>query len=190
MLRNIIKYGGLALVIIGIILVMKNLFNSDSEWKDDNKKKTTTTTSSSYTAKVSVQDEETKEFITGANISVKDAQGNTIAEWVTTDGEHLVPNLKNGTYTIVEDEAPENYKITDEKTTFTIKNKNKNVTIYNAKMTEAEIEAYEEEERQKNTTASEIGVDNTLSEKSAIGIAIATLCFLCGMSVIFHKKEA
>ena len=192
MLRNIIKYGGLALVIIGIILVMKNLFNSDSEFKSDTKKKSITTTekSTNYTARISLKDKETGEYLNGANITVKDEEGNNIASWVTTNDEHLVPNLKNGTYTIVEDEAPENYKKEEETKTFKIKNKNKEVTIYNIKMTEEEIEAYEEEERQKNTIASEVGVDNTLSEKSTIGLAIASLCFICGISLLFHKKEA
>ena len=189
MLGKIIKYGGLALVIIGIILVMKNLFNSDSEINSP-KKKTTTQTSTYYNASIGLQDEETHKYISGAKISVKDEKGNTISEWVTTDGIHLVPNLKKGTYTIIEEEAPENYKITEQEKTFTIKNKNKEVTLYNKKMTEAEIEAYEEEQRKKNTTANEIGVDNTLSEKSAVGIAIATLCFICGLSLLFHKKEA
>ena len=190
MLRSIIKYGGLALVVIGIILVMKNLFKSDSSWNNDKKNKGTTIVSSNeYNATISLLDEETKEHLTGAKLIIKDTEGNVISEWTTEASDHLVPNLKNGTYTIVEEVVPANYKLNEENITFKIKNKDKKVKIYNTKMTEEEIEAYEAEQREKNTVANEIGVENTLSTGDVTVTILAIISIILGVDLIFFQKE-
>ena len=41
MARDIFKYVGLALVAVGIVVVMKNLFSSDTEWKETTTKAST-----------------------------------------------------------------------------------------------------------------------------------------------------
>ncbi len=191
MLRSIIKYGGLALVIIGIVLVMKNLFNSDTKWENNKKNNPTTVeTKTSYSATVSLIDQETKKYIQGATLVVKDSNGNTISSWTSDQGVHLVTNLKKGSYTLTEETAPEGYHINKDGVTFEIKNKNKEVIMYNIKMTEEEKQAYEKEQRELNTTSNEINVDNTLSEKEIVTTMMAILCIISGIAIIFNKKEA
>ena len=190
MLRSIIKYGGLALVIIGIILVMKNLLKKDPELTNTKEKiKNTTIKTKYYSASVSLLDKDTKEYITGAKLVVKDKSGNVISGWISENGLHLVSNLKNGTYTLVEESANENYNLNTDGVTFTINNKNQDVTMYNTKMTPAEKEKKEQEERAKNTTSNEIGVDNTLSEKGVVTLIMSIMCIFGGVLMIFTKKE-
>lgn len=190
MLRSIIKYGGLALVIIGIILVMKNLFNSNSKLNNKKKEPTTITAKATYSATVSLIDQETKKHIQGATLIIKDEKGNTISSWTSEESVHLVPNLKNGKYTLTEEKAPEGYHINNDGVTFEIKNKNKEVTMYNIKMTEEERNAYEKQQRELNTTSNEIDVDNTLSEKDIVATMMAIICIISGIAIIFNKKEA
>ncbi len=189
MLRNVIKYGGLALVIIGIILVMKNLFASDSDWNNDKKNQTTTVVSNYYNATVSLLDKETKKYIVGANLVIKDKDGNVISGWTTDEGVHLVPNLKKGTYVLVEEEVSEGYRLNSDGVTFEIKNKDQEVIMYNTKMTEEEKAQYEAEQRAKNTTASEVGVDNTLSQKDITVVVIAIISIVFGIDLLFFQKK-
>ena len=44
MKQNIIKYGALALIIVGIVLVMKNLVSSDTKWNEASKSGNTNST--------------------------------------------------------------------------------------------------------------------------------------------------
>ena len=190
MLRNIIKYGGLALVIIGIVLVMKNLFKSNQEMTPSTKKNAKIVSKVYYKATVSLLDEETKQPIVGASLIVKDKDGNTISEWTTEEGTHLVPNLSKGTYTLIEKNAAEGYTINKEEVKFEVTNKDQEVTMYNKKMTEEEKATYEKEQREKNTSSNEINVDNTLSEKDIISTVMALLCIISGITLISHKNEA
>ena len=59
MAREIFKYVGLALVAVGIVVVMKGLFTSDTEWKETTIKKSTKST---YNATVSLIDKDTKQL--------------------------------------------------------------------------------------------------------------------------------
>ena len=68
MIKNIIRYVGLALVIIGVVLVMKNLFSSDnSNWNSKNFKNSSET-KTYYTANIKLLDEETKDYIVGSEL--------------------------------------------------------------------------------------------------------------------------
>lgn len=190
MLRSIIKYGGLALIIIGIILVMKNLFKSDTNYKNDKKSKATTVIKSNeYNARIKLIDEETNDYIVGAKLELKNSENETITEWITDASEHVVLKLKKGTYTITEKEIPEKYQVVGEDTIFEIKNKDEKVTIYNRKLTDEEIAAKETEERKKNTVSNEVGVENTLSKKDITITIIAFICIIFGIDIIFFQKE-
>lgn len=192
MLRSIIKYGGLALVILGIILVMKNLFTSDSKYDNTNKNKNSKTvvTSKTYEASISLLDEDSKALVSGANLVLKDKNGNVVSSWTSEASVHLVSSLKNGIYTLVEESAPEGYHLNDKGVTFQIKNKDKEVKMYNKKMSQEEKEAYEAEQRAKNTVSNEINVDNTLSSKDVTMIVAAISSVIFGLSLIFYKKDA
>ena len=51
---------------------------------------------------------------------VKDSTGKVIEEFVTTEEQHTITNLKDGEYTVEEIKAPSGYKKTDEVYKFTI----------------------------------------------------------------------
>lgn len=189
MLRNVIRYGGIALVIIGIILVMKNLFNSDASFDNQKNKKNVVNSNSYYSVNVSLLDQDSHSFLIGGNLVIKDAEGNVISGWTTEEGVHLVPNLKKGFYTLIEEEAPNGYHLNSDGIKFEIKNKDQEIVMYNTKMSEEEKIAYEAEQRAVNTVSSEVDVDNTLSSKNFVTIFVAFVCFVFGIGMIFSKRE-
>ena len=66
MVRSIIKYVGIALVIVGVLLVMKNLFaKEDTNWNEDVKDKY-------YSAKIKLLDKDTNDYLEGAKLILKD----------------------------------------------------------------------------------------------------------------------
>lgn len=61
-----------------------------------------------------------KNYVEGATLTVKDADGNTVDTWVSGEKEHYVSGLEEGkTYTLIEETAPEGYVRADE-ITFTV----------------------------------------------------------------------
>ena len=190
MLRSIIKYGGLALVIIGIILVMKNLFKSDAEMNQFKKDNTKVVEKSSYDVSVSLLDKDSNGLISGGVLVIEDASGNEVTRWISENSVHLVPNLAKGSYTLVEKEAPNGYHLNNDGVKFIVSKKNIKVTMYNTKMTDEEKAKYEAEQRALNTKASEVHVDNTLSNRDITMIVAAISSVIFGIAIIFYKKEA
>lgn len=187
MLRNVIKYGGLALVLVGIVIVMSNLFTNDTEWQSDGKNKRVDK-NSYYSAKISLLDQETNAFISGASLVVKDENGTVVSGWTTEDGVHLISNLKNGTYTLVQETTSSDYHLNSDVLTFKIKDKDKEVVMYNIKMTEEEKKA-QGSSSNESTTSSEVGVENTLSTKNVFSYLFAIICIGLGINFILGKKE-
>ena len=185
-MKNVVKYVGIVLVIAGILLVMKNLFTQDDEWSSTKSKKKDTTEVVYYSAKVQLLDKESDAFLSGATFVVKDADGEVVDEWTTNGGAYLVNKLKNGTYTLEQKSAPEGYHLNETTVPFEIDGKDQEVTIYNTKMTEQEIE----EARLRNTTSSEVGVDNTLSEKSIWSILGGIASIGIGVGLILYQKNS
>lgn len=177
-MRNIIKYVGIALVIVGILLVMKNLFSKDTEWSNNNTKNETTY----YTAKIKLLDKETKEYLKDSKLVLKDKNNKIVAEWTTGNKVYSVNKLEKGVYTLTQESAPENYHKNEEIITFEIKNTDKEIVMYNTKMTEEEI-------KEANTTANEVGVDNTASSKSILTIIIAIITTTLGLNLIYKVKK-
>lgn len=177
-MRNIIKYVGILLVIVGIVLVMRNLFSKDTDWSSDKV--------SYYSAEISVLDKQSKSFVVGAEMVLKDSDGKVIDEWTTESGAHKVNKLEKGSYTLTQVEAADYYHLNEEKITFQIKNRDKDVLMYNTKMTETEIE----EERVKNTTSEETAVDNTLSSKSILSVIISVVAIGLGTVIIYKEKKS
>ena len=83
--------------------------------------------------KISKQDITNKSELPGAKLVLKDANGNVIEEWTSTNEPHYV-TLKAGTYYLSETIAPEGYKLSTETISFTV-NKDgkvdKDVVMYN-----------------------------------------------------------
>lgn len=98
-------------------------------------KETTTVTSKltldieSSKVKVVKIDANTGKSIAGASLVLKDSNGNIITSWTSTTNYHVVRNLKNGTYTVTETEAPKGYLLNNEPMKFTITDTNKEVEI-------------------------------------------------------------
>lgn len=185
-MRNVIKYVGIILVIAGILVVMKNLFTQDDEWNDTNKKKEDTTEVAYYNAKIELMDKDTNSYLNGATLVLKKESGEIIEKWTTDGGVHLASKLEKGSYVVEQESAPDGYHLNEEGVSFEIKNKDKEVTMYNTKMTEEEIE----EARRQNTVSSEVGVDNTLSEKSIWAIIGGIASIGIGIGLILVQRRS
>lgn len=85
--------------------------------------------------KISKQDATTKKELPGAALTLKDANGNVIANWISSDTPHYVVGLKPGTYTLIETKSPKGYGLSDEVITFTVDadgKVDKEVIMYNS----------------------------------------------------------
>lgn len=69
---------------------------------------------------ISKQDITTKEEIAGATLELKDSTGNIIETWTSTTTPHVITDLKPGTYTLIETQAPVGYELSTEKVTFEV----------------------------------------------------------------------
>lgn len=69
-------------------------------------------------------DKSTGKVLPGATLVIKDANGEVMAEWTTTENAHVIRNLAPGTYTVEETQAPAGYAINTQKVTFTIDDEN------------------------------------------------------------------
>lgn len=183
-MKNVVKYVGIVLVIAGILLVMKNLFAQDDEWSDTSKKSTSEITY--YSAKIELLDKDTNSYLAGSTLVLKKKSGEIIEKWTTEGGVHLVNKLENGTYILEQESVSDGYHLNEEGVTFEIKGKDKKVTMYNVKMTEEEIE----EARRQNTISSEVGVDNTLSEKNIWAIIGGIASIGMGVGLILIQRRA
>lgn len=84
---------------------------------------------SSSRVEVSKVDSVTKNKIAGAVLVLKDANGKEITRWTSDINAHIIRNLPNGTYTIIEESAPEGYLVNNKPTTFEITNTKRSISI-------------------------------------------------------------
>ena len=175
-MKTIIKYIGIALVIVGILLVMKNLVTKDTDLLDKKNNK------EYYSVEIKLLNKETKEYVEGAKLVLKDKDGKLVKEWTTNKEVYTISKLENGKYTLTQVSAPKNYKLNEDSITFEIKDKNRNVVMYNTKMTEEEI-------KNANTTKTEVGVDNTSSTKNILTSVFAIVISFVGLNIIYKVKK-
>ena len=57
----------------------------------------------------------------GAHLVVKDSNGNVVDEWISTEKEHVIKDLKAGKYSLSETIAPEGYRISTTTVEFEVK---------------------------------------------------------------------
>ena len=173
-MKTIIKYIGIALVIAGILLVMKNLVTKDSDLLDNKEY---------YSVEIKLLNKETKEYIEGAKLVLKDKDGKLVKEWTTNKEVYTISKLENGKYTLTQVSAPKNYNLNEDSITFEIKDKNRNVVMYNTKMTNEEI-------KESNTSKDNVEVDNTLSSKSIITVIISLITTIVGFGLIYKVRKS
>ena len=73
-----------------------------------------------YSIAVSKFDTETGNLLAGAQLELKDANGNVIHSWISTTATETIPNLKPGIYTIKEVSAPNGYENSNTELTVTV----------------------------------------------------------------------
>ena len=78
-------------------------------------------------------DKATGNAIAGAELVLKDSNGNKITSWTSTTSGHVIQNLPNGTYTVEETKAPEGYELNEEAVKFTVddNNREQRIKFYN-----------------------------------------------------------
>ncbi len=88
---------------------------------------------SSSEVKVKKLDKDSKEFIIGAHLVLKDKNDVIIDEWDTTEQDHVINKLIIGeTYTIYETKTPNGYQKLQEPVTFTVTGEaNQIINVYN-----------------------------------------------------------
>ena len=176
MIKNIIRYVGLALVIVGIVLVMKNLFaNSSNTWSAT---KNNVNNKIYYEADIKLLNKETSDYIVGATLVLKDNNGKVIDEWKTTGDVHKVVKLEKGTYVLEQKSVVDGYEANDSSLVFKITDEDKSIVMYN----KAKVEEVKE-------IASEINVDNTLSNRSVFSIVFAISVLLVGIKMVLFPNE-
>lgn len=187
MIKDAIRYTLIIIIVIGIVLVMKNLINNEGKWetKGTKSKDTDKTEEVYYNANIKLVDKSTEEILSNGQLVVKNANGEVVDSWTTTEEIHIVTKLKPGTYTLEEESAPEGYRLNEEAVTFMVEKKNVDVSIYNEALTEEELETLKAE----NTSSDEIGVDNTLSIKNNTKIIISLLCLISGILLIMYQSN-
>ena len=74
-------------------------------------------------------DRATDKSLAGATLVLKDSNGNEITRWKSTTNAHVIRNLKNGSYTVEEIEAPTGYKKLKEPISFKVTDSNRNITV-------------------------------------------------------------
>ena len=177
-MKIIIKYIGIALVIAGILLVMKNLVTKDTSLLNNDDKKN----EEYYSVEVKLLNKDTKKYVEGAKLVLKDKDERIVKEWITTKEVYTISKLEKGKYTLTQVSAPKNYKLNEESITFELKDKNRNLVMYNTKMTNEEI-------KESNTSKDNVEVDNTLSSKSVITIIISLISTIIGFGLIYKVKK-
>ena len=73
-----------------------------------------------YSIEVKKLDSETGNLLAGAKLVLKNASGETVYEWTSTDKVEVIPNLKPGAYTIEETQAPNGYRLNGSTLTFNV----------------------------------------------------------------------
>ena len=83
------------------------------------------------------KDSATDSNLAGAHLVVKDANGNVVDDFISTNEGHLIKDIKAGNYVLSELEAPAGYVLSTNPIEFTVKEdgETKKVVMYNSKET-------------------------------------------------------
>ena len=116
------------------------------------------------------RDKDTNATLAGAKFVLKNASGETVSSWTSTEKAHYLKGLPEGTYTLEEVEAPTGYvKQTETKTVKLEAGKETVVTFYNTKKEETKLSIIK---RDTETNATLAGAKFVL--KNASGDVVAS----------------
>ena len=79
--------------------------------------------------KINKIDADTKESVSGATLVIKDAKGNEVKSFVTTNDLYEISDLAVGTYTISESKAPDGYELSNEIKKFSVSRDDKEIKV-------------------------------------------------------------
>ena len=79
--------------------------------------------------KINKIDADTKESVSGATLVIKDAKGNEVKSFVTTNDLYEISDLAVGTYTISESKAPDGYELSNEIKKFSVSSDDKEIKV-------------------------------------------------------------
>lgn len=124
---------------------------------------------------ISKQDVTNKAELPGATLVVKDASGNVIDTWVSSNTPHEIENLPVGKYTLTETIAPDGYELSTETIEFEVTEEGgtTNVVMYNTPV--------------KETPKEEVAVPSTGSNKTIASSMVGALIIIIG-SVLITKN--
>lgn len=74
-------------------------------------------------------DSSTRQPLAGAVLALQNENGEEITRWTTTINSHIIKNLSNGTYKVVEISAPVGYSLNKNAITFKITDSNKDIKL-------------------------------------------------------------
>ena len=120
--------------------------------------------------KISKQDINTKQELSGATLVLKNSLGMEIDRWITDGNPHYIEGLDNGTYTLSEEKAPSGYKLNEDIIEFTLENDGdvKEVVMFNMHINKFKVKI----SKQDITTKKElIGATLLLSDSNGNEIA-------------------
>ena len=137
---------------------------------DKNVNSVNTATIKSYKVSIAKIDAETRKYISGAVISIKDANGKEVRRFTTDENLYIITDLPNGTYSVNEEIAPKGYIKNDKSTTFTLDDEHQSYQI--------EIENYKE-----------VIVPDTATSFETILYIILGVTIL-GLGFVFIKRHA
>ncbi len=117
-------------------------------------------------------DKSTGKPLAGARIVVKNANGEKVADFVSTEDPYTITKLADGTYTVEEISAPAGYKKNDDIYRFTISDDTPTAEVI--------VENYPE-----------VVVPYTGSHQSMLPTILGTLVFISGIGVVYYhgKKQ-
>ena len=116
-------------------------------------------------------DKDTGELLPGAVLVVRDSSGNVVVRFTTSDKPYVISDIKDGTYTVEEESAPEGYVKSNEVITITVDDKHVSQTI---------------------TFTNEKGktfVPNTASNASVIATVLGILVISSGVGFVLYNKK-
>lgn len=178
-MRDIIKYIIIIVVVIGIALVIRNLFSSNSENFNNNEISNEERTS--YKVTISLLAKDTDNFISDSVLAIRNNEGKIIEKWTTTDQEYVVNMVPKGTYSLEQISNSEGYKKNEETIEFTVEDKDIKLVMYNEKGDTSDNEV--------NNTTTDVPVVNTLSIKNPLSWILGIITIISGMGLIFLKRQ-